>query len=330
MTSTARVEQRKRARNFEEAMSGVAIETENLTKSFRNGVVAVSGLDLRVPRGAVCGLIGRNGAGKTTTLRLLMGLLRADSGSARVLGENLWCAPRAVRARVAYVSQSQQLPGWMTFTELCRYASHFYETWDHLRARELACAWMFPTTQPIGALSGGEQRKAAVVLALASRPEVMLLDEPSAGLDPIARRELVEAIVSALSQGDGCTVLLSTQVISDLERLVEYVGIMDRGRMLTSARLEELQQTTRRVQIIFPGDAPPPDFTVPGALRCQTFGPVVNAVAHVANEAQLEPLRNLPGVRVQTFPLGLEEIFIELVGRAEAKRIAEPIHAAPA
>ncbi|MBI3417138.1 MAG: ABC transporter ATP-binding protein [Verrucomicrobia bacterium] len=293
-------------------------------------MVALSGLDLQVPRGAVCGLIGRNGAGKTTTLRLLMGLLRADRGRVRVLGADLWIAPRSVRARVAYVSQSQQLPGWMTFTELNRYASHFYEAWDQVRARELARAWAMPPDQPVGALSGGEQRKAAVILALASRPEVMLLDEPSAGLDPIARRELVDALVSVLSEGDGCTVLLSTQVISDLERLVEYVGIMDRGRMLTSARLEELQQTTRRVQIIFPGDAPPSDFSVPGALRSQTFGPVVNAVAHVANDAQLDPVRRLPGVRVQMFPLGLEEIFIELAGRAETRETPEPINSATA
>ena len=204
------------------------------------------------------------------------------------------------------------------------------EAWDQVQARTLAREWELPLEQPIGALSGGEQRKAAVILALASRPEVMLLDEPSAGLDPIARRELVDAIVAVLSQGEGCTVLLSTQVISDLERLVEYVGIMDRGRMLTSVRLEELQQTTRRVQVIFPGEAPPHDFSVPGALRSQSFGPVVTAVAHVANEAQLDPVRQLPGVRVQLFPLGLEEIFIELVGRIEPPAAVKAKEAASA
>src|SRR6266852_4404343 len=117
-------------------MINPAIEANNLTKTFKPGIVAVSGLDLQIPRGAVYGLIGRNGAGNTTTLRLLMGLLRPDCGRARILGADMWEAPRPIRARVAHVSQSQQLPGWMTLAELSRYASHFYETWDQVQARD--------------------------------------------------------------------------------------------------------------------------------------------------------------------------------------------------
>jgi ABC-2 type transport system ATP-binding protein len=299
-------------------MNNMAIEANNLTKAFRLGVVAVSGLDLQIPRGAVYGLIGRNGAGKTTTLRLLMGLLRADRGWARVLGANLWDAPRSLRARVGYVSQSQQLPGWMSLAELSRYASHFYEAWDQLRARDLARSWELSWEQPVARMSGGEQRKAAILMALAPRPEVLILDEPTIGLDPISRRELVDAFVSIMTQGDGCTILLSTQILSDLERIVEYVGIMDRGRIMTHSRLEQLQQTTKRVQVIFPNHSAPPEFVVPGALRSHTTGPVVTAIAHIANDSQLDPIRQLPGVRVHIFPLGLEELFIELFSRKGA------------
>jgi ABC-2 type transport system ATP-binding protein len=294
-----------------------AIEATDLTKTFKGGVVAVSGLDLRVPRGTVYGLIGRNGAGKTTTIRLLLGLLRADHGTARILGHDLWAAPRSLRARVAYVSQAQALPGWMSLADLTRYAAHFYENWDSLQARDLARRWGLGWHQPLGTMSAGEQRRVALLLALAPRPEVLVLDEPSAGLDPIARREVVEALVSLLSQDQGCTILLSTQIISDLERVVEHVGMMDRGRMVKAARLEHLQQTMRRVQVIFPDASPPADFVVPGALRSQVTGPVVSAVAQVANAEQLDPVRRLPGVRLQVFPLGLEDIFIELFGRGD-------------
>ena len=293
-------------------MNHYAIETQRLSKTFPRGVKAVSEVDLQVRRGAVYGLMGRNGAGKTTTLRLLLGLLRADSGSARVLGEDLWNAPRSVRARVAYVSQTQQLHGWMSLEELCRYAAHFYEQWDLDYARELARRWELNWKQQVGRMSGGEQRKTAILLAFASRPEVMVLDEPAAGLDPIARRQLVDEIVDVLTRSEGYTILFSTHIISDLERIAEYVGMMERGRLVSSARLEEFQQHTRRVQVIFGNDGPPSGFVIPGAVRSQTAGPVVTAVTRLTSEIQLEPIRHLPGVRVNVFPLGLEEIFLEL------------------
>lgn len=296
-------------------MAGPAIETRNLTKTFPEGTVALGGLDLEIPRGVVYGLMGRNGAGKTTTLRLLMGLLRPDRGEARVLGANLARAGREARGRAAYVSQSQQLPGWMTLPELCRYASHFYECWDSDFAADLALRWGISRERPLGALSGGEQRKAAVLMALAPRPEVLLLDEPAAGLDPISRRELIEELIAVLSRGPGCTVLFSTHIISDLERIAERVGILDRGQLRVDRDLDELKGAYRRVQVIFPGEAPPPHFVIPGAGRCQFSGPVVSGVTAIFDGEHIEALRRWPGVRVQIFPIGLEDIFMEVVGK---------------
>ncbi|MBI2928507.1 MAG: ABC transporter ATP-binding protein [Verrucomicrobia bacterium] len=300
-------------------MSAHAIQTSDLAKAFPGGVVAVSGLDLQVEYGSVFGFIGRNGAGKTTTLRLLMGLLRPSHGSARVLETDLAAAPRTVRARVAYVSQSVQLPGWMTVPELVRYAAHFYDEWDADLARDLTKRWDLPTNRAVGQLSSGEQRKAAIVLALAPRPEVLLLDEPAAGLDPIARREFLDELIAVLGQRDGCTVLLSTHNISDLERLAEHIGIIDRGRLVLSARLDELQASTRRVQVIFPGDSVPVGFNLPGANRVEVSGPVARAITRATDPVYLDALRRKPGVRVDTFPVGLEELFIELVGHRPAE-----------
>jgi len=304
-------------------MSDPAIEARDLSKTFPGGAVAVNGLDMAVPAGTVYGLIGRNGAGKTTAIRMLMGLLRPNRGAARVLGADLWTAPRGTRARVAYVPQDQQLHAWMTLAEHCHYLSHFYERWGQDYARSLAARFELALDRQVGLMSGGERRKVSILLALAARPDVLLLDEPAAGLDPVARRGLIDVLVDVLSSGDGCTVLFSTHILSDLERIVEHVGIMDRGRIVTSAALDELQSRTRRVQVVFNAERPPEGFAVPGALRSRTEGPVVTAIVRLESETQLDDVRALDGVRVQTFPLGLEDIFIELFGPESREELLE-------
>ena len=290
----------------------VAIEAQDLTKNF-SGLLAVSRLDLQVPAGSVLGLIGRNGAGKTTLIRLLMGLLRADGGIARILGEDLWRADFRARSRVAYVPQAQQLHAWMTLEELCHYAGLLYARWDAPYARRLAGRFGLAWGQQIGLMSGGLQRKAAVVLAFAARPEALLLDEPAAGLDPIARRELISEIVDTVADGAGTTILLSTHIISDLERIADTVAFMDRGRIVRQGSLEQLQGRLRRVQVIFAGPMPE-GFVVPGAAGARVEGAVVTAIVDVASDTQLDAVRRMPGVRVTEFPLGLEDIFIELMG----------------
>jgi len=306
-------------------MSELVIEARDLSKTFPGGVVAVNGLDLGVPTGSVYGLIGRNGAGKTTALRMLMGLLRPNRGTARVLGTDLWTAPRELRARVAYVSQLQQLHAWMTAEELCHYVSHFYERWDPSYARGLARRFEVPWEQQVGLLSGGQQRKVSILLAFAAQPDVLLLDEPAAGLDPIARRELLDELIDVLSRVEACTVLFSTHILSDLERIAEYVGIMDRGHMVTSARLDDLQSRTKRVQVIF-AEPTPPGFAVPvipGTLRSELEGPVLTAVVRLESDSQLDEVRRVPGVRVNVFPVGLEDLFIELFGPGSRAEFVE-------
>ena len=253
-------------------MNDPVITASDLAKSFRGGVIAVNGLDLTVPRGAVYGLIGRNGAGKTTTLRMLMGLMRPVRGVARVLGHDLWSAPRAIRQRVAYVSQDQQLPSHQCTAELCLDLSRLYQDWDFALAGHLTKRFGIRVDAPMAALSGGDRRKVAVLLAFAARPEVLVLDEPAAGLDPIARRQLMEEIVGFLGDGGERTVLFSTHILEDLERVADHIGIMDRGRMVVAGRLEDLQTGMRRVQIIFSGAEVPAGFRVPGALRSRAEG----------------------------------------------------------
>jgi ABC-2 type transport system ATP-binding protein len=288
-----------------------AIHCRQLSKSFRFKTVAVNGFDLNVPAGEVYGLIGRNGAGKTTALKLMMGLLRPDGGETRILGRNLWNATRVDRQRVVYVSQGQHAPGWMTLRELGRYAEHFYDQWDDDLMREHARRWDLPMDLAVNKFSGGNQRLASLCLALASRPEVLLLDEPAAGLDPIARRELNSCLIDALLRVEGCTILLSTHLLGDLERLATRTGIMDRGRIIAEGNVEEWQRTMRRVQVVFPGAEAPPDFAIPGAIRTTRLGPVVTALVRVVHDSQLVGVRSIPGVRVSLFSLTLEELFVD-------------------
>jgi ABC-2 type transport system ATP-binding protein len=303
-------------------MNQAAIEARGLTKTFPRGVVAVNNLDLSVETGAVYGLMGRNGSGKTTLLRLLLGLVQADHGEARILGCDFWRAPRALRRRVGYVPQVQQLPAGMSLAELSLCQQRFSDGWDRHLARSLARQWALPWNRSVGGFSNGEQRKAAILLAFAGRPGVLILDEPAAGFDLIARRELVALIIDAITQSDGCTVLLSTHIIGDLERVADHLGFMESGRIALSMRLEDLLNTTKRVQVIFDEDGPPDGFAVPGALHARRSGPVVTAIVRWTHGGELESLRASVNGRVQVFSIGLEEIFVELFGssRADDKR----------
>jgi ABC-2 type transport system ATP-binding protein len=295
-------------------VSTAVIEARGLTRTFSGGIVAVKDLDLAVERGAVYGMIGRNGAGKTTALRLLLGLLQPDQGEARILGQDFWQAPHSVRERAAYVSQTQRLPGGMSPEDLCRCQQRVNQRWDQDHARALAKRWELPWKRPVGSLSDGEQRKTALLIAFAGRPEVLVLDEPAAGFDPVARRELVDQILEAITQGDGCTVLLSTHIIGDLERMADHIGILDRGRLALSSRLEDLLNGTKRVQVIFDAGEAPAHFAVPGALRVERRGAVLNAIVRWTGDQELEVLRASTRARVQVFPISLEEMFMELFG----------------
>ncbi len=288
------------------------IEARGLSKDFGQGAV-LDGLDLTVAQGSFYGLLGRNGAGKTTLLRLLMGLQTPNAGEALILGKTIITAGESHRARVAYVSQNQTLHPQLSAEELAEYVAHFYPKWDAAYAHRLAGRLEVPWTQRWSELSGGQQRKVGLLLALAARPEVLLLDEPAAGLDPVARRELLEELIDLLLEGDGCTVLFSTHILSDLERPADTIGVLAEGRMLLSQPTEVLQSQARRVQAVFPGDVPD-DLMLAGAWRSHRDGRVYQAILGLESDDQLAPLRKA-GATVDVFPMDLEELFIELVGK---------------
>ena len=291
-----------------------AIKTKSLTKVFDDGTTALKRLSWNVPRGSVYGLLGRNGAGKTTTIRILMGLLKSTNGTASILGESMWKASATHRERVTYVSQDQTIPSWMTLNELCEYSSMLYARWDKKYADEIIERFglVKALNRTVETLSGGEKRKVAITLALAPRADVIVMDEPAAGLDPIARREVIDELIDVLSNNDDRTVLLSTHIISDVERIADKIGILNEGRLILDESLQKIQSTVQRVQIIFENTCPS-DFTIPNALQINIDGSVCNAIVHFKEESDIAEIQKMPNCRVQCFPLGLEDLFIEFV-----------------
>jgi len=280
-------------------------------------VLALAGASLEVPQGAFYGLLGRNGEGKSTLMRCLLGLIRPSSGEALLLGRQFHDLPPVERARVAYVPQRDQLAGSLTLAQYSAVYERMFPLWDGGYATALMSQFQLPVNRPIRALSGGMQRKAAIVLALAARVEVLLLDEPGVGLDPIARKEFIAELIDMMATSEGLTVLFSTHMLSDLEHLADHVGILHQGRMLLSKPVDDLRAEYGRLQVICTTDHEAESLKISTALRSERMGRVINALVAQPEATRRALLAAAPEVDATLFPLSLEELFLELM-RLEA------------
>ena len=219
------------------------IEVSGLTRRFGANSALVS-VSLSVPRGAVYGLVGANGAGKTTLIRHILGLLRAQSGTVRVFGRDPVADPVGVLSRIGYLSEDNDLPGWMRVDELVRYSRAFYPGWDDAYAEELRRAFALDETTRIKNLSKGQKARAGLLIALAYRPELLVLDEPSSGLDPIVRRDILAAVIRTIAD-EGRTVLFSSHLLDEVEQVADHVTMISHGTIVLSAPLAEIKQAHR-------------------------------------------------------------------------------------
>jgi ABC-2 type transport system ATP-binding protein len=226
------------------APAGAVVVIDNLTRRFR-GTTALDGVSLSIPRGGVYGLVGANGAGKTTLIRHLLGLLRAERGSVRVFGLDPVADPVGVLSRIGYLSEDNDLPGWMRVDELIRYSRAFHPAWDDDYAEQLRRRFALDGASTIKTLSKGQKARAGLLVALAYRPPLLVLDEPSSGLDPIARRDILNAILRAIAE-EGRTVLFSSHLLDEVEQVADHVTMIDRGRVVLSAPLDEIRAAHRR------------------------------------------------------------------------------------
>lgn len=217
------------------------IHVSELTRRF-GAKTALNSVSLSVTRGAVHGLVGSNGAGKTTLIKHILGLLRTESGSVRVFGLDPIDDPVAVLSRIGYLSEENDLPGWMRVDELIRYARAFYPDWDDAYAEELRHMFALDLAAKIGNLSKGQKARAGLLTALAHRPDLLVLDEPSSGLDPVARRDILAAVIQTVA-GEGRTVLFSSHILEEVEQVAGHVTMINHGRVALSAPLDVIRQS---------------------------------------------------------------------------------------
>jgi len=225
------------------------ISVSELTRRF-GATKALDSVSLSLPRGTVYGLVGANGAGKTTLIRHILGLLRAESGSVRVFGLDPVADPVGVLSRIGYLSEENDLPGWMRVDELIRYTSAFYPKWDDAYAEELRRAFALDPAAKIKDLSKGQRARAGLLIALAHRPELLVLDEPSSGLDPIVRRDILGAVIRTIAD-EGRTVLFSSHLLEEVEEVADHVTMIAGGRIVLSAPLADIRESHRSLNEAF-------------------------------------------------------------------------------
>jgi ABC-2 type transport system ATP-binding protein len=225
------------------------IEVTNVSHRFGRKL-ALDGVTLDVRRGRVFGLVGENGAGKTTLMKHLLGALTPDTGKVRVLGLDPTRNPPAVLSRIGYLSEDRDLPRWMRVGELMRYTQAFYPDWDPTYAEQLRLRFHLPLDARIRSLSRGELARAGMLVALAHRPEILLLDEPSSGLDAAARRDILAVIIRSVAE-EGRTVVFSSHLLDEVERVSDEVAMIHEGRLALLGPLDELKATHQRIVVAF-------------------------------------------------------------------------------
>jgi ABC-2 type transport system ATP-binding protein len=294
-----------------DATQAVAIEFHQVTRRF-GSKVALDDVSLDIPRGGVFGLVGENGAGKTTLLKHALGLFKArEGGRVRVFGLDPVADPPGVLSRVGYLSEDRDLPEWMRVDELLRYSQAFYPKWDERYAEELRAWFDLDLRQRIRDLSRGQRAQAGLLVALAHRPELLILDEPSSGLDPVVRRDILGAIVRTVGD-EGRTVLFSSHLLDEVERVADRVAMLHKGRVVMCDELEAIKAAHRRVTLHFvePQASRP---ALPGALACEGDGREWTVLCN-GRVAELRAAAAAAGAEVvEEQTATLEEIFVARV-----------------
>ncbi len=299
-----------------------ALVFDNVTRTYGRRV-ALSGFSLRVEPGTVLGLVGRNGAGKTTALRLAHGILWPDSGSVRVLGLDPVKQGIEVRTRCSLLAEESALYPWMTVGEIVDFASKLHPRWDASVAASYMKRLELDAKAKIKTLSRGTKAKVALLLAVAVRPDLLLLDDPTAGLDPLVRREVLEGILEAIP-GEGGAVVYASHMVTDLERIADRIAYIDGGRLQLSGTIDELKARIRRVSAVFDGGAPSA-LALPGALETRNEGRELVAVVDGGAALCAPALRAAGATSVEESPLPLEDILVACL-RQRASDERDEVH----
>jgi ABC-2 type transport system ATP-binding protein len=297
-------------------MGQTVVDVNDLSRSF-GGKTALEGVAFRATAGQVHGLVGSNGAGKTTLLKHLLGLLRATTGSVRVFGLDPVRDPVGVLRRVGYLSEEREMPEWMSVDELMRYTQAFHPSWDASYARQLLETFALDPAKKVKELSKGMRAQAGLVAAVAHRPELLILDEPSSGLDAVVRRDILDAIVRTVVD-DGRTVIFSSHLLDEVERMSDHVTLIHQGRVALSGVLDEVRRSYQRSRVAFVEhfDRPP---VLDTALAMEGGGRTWSVVHSGSLEQFRRSVIARGGEVVESRHATLEEIFLARAGRSRSQ-----------
>ncbi len=271
----------------------------------------IAGLELTVPEGSVYGFLGPNGAGKTTTLRLVMGLLRARSGRIQVLGEPMPGQAATVLARVGYVPEQPHFDSLLTVREILRFQAAFYRRWDWTIAERLLLELQLPDERSFGKLSKGQKAKLMMLTVLAQRPDLLVLDEPTDGLDPVARRDILVALLDYVAERRA-TVMISSHLVHELEGICTWVGVMDAGSLVVQLPMDTFRAGIKRLRF----DSSPPAGAELPCIVLSKNGREPGGASWVVREWRADMASHFADLGApvrEVIDLGLEDGYVELL-----------------
>jgi ABC-2 type transport system ATP-binding protein len=287
-----------------------AVESVNLTKAF-DGKVAVDSATFSIQSGTIHGIVGANGAGKSTLLRMMIGLVQPTSGEIRVFGQPMHKEAKRLRSRIHYVGSDGDLYRSFRVEDLLRYARYLYPAWDEARCQALLQALELPPRRLIRNLSLGMKMQLRLLVALSSRPKLLILDEPTNGLDPVVKRQFLQLIVQEVANTE-MTVVFATHHLEELERIADGVTMMYEGRVVASALLDDLRDHAKRVQAVLPGGAPEDIRSWPGVVQVEQSGQLVTVIVEggrAAADRLIQNLQALGATYTEVLDVGFEELF---------------------
>ena len=290
-------------------MSAQYIVARELGKSF-DGKPVLADASFSVEPGDVVGVLGKNGAGKTTLLELVLGFTPPTAGSVRIFGYDSYRLPGAAKARLGFVPQQDELVNQLTAADQIGVIASFYPRWDDRLIARLGAEWEVDLRQRIKDMSVGQRQKLSILLALGHTPDLLILDEPVASLDPIARRQFLEQIVDVAADGRR-SVVFSSHIVSDVERLANKIWILKDQRMYWQGDFDTLKESIVRVHVRATHELPE-SLTIPNALKLQRNGTTATAIVHGWRAELMDTLVSEVGAEVEVERLALEDIFLEL------------------
>ena len=299
-------------------MQETIIQTQNLTKYYGKHL-ALDHLTLQIPKGCIYGLLGRNGSGKTTAIKLMLGFLTPTCGSSAILGCDSQALTPAVRAQTGYVTEGHHLYRWMTIGTLEAFQKAFFpDRWKKTLFDEMLEYFDLSKKQKIKSLSNGQRAQVSLALTLAPDPDVLIMDDPTLGLDVVIRRQFLEGMIH-LIQKKGKTIIFSSHILGDVERVADRIAIIEKGALRADCTLETFRQSIRKVHFIF--EAQPPDtLQIPGILHQRQRQNHMELTLVNTTDQQIQQAVKQAGIRrVETVELNLEDQFIEFTERQKSK-----------